>query len=141
MNVPFISDPVGLKAEHKTQTPLTEIVFCMPDQPACEVTRVYPDGALYLQSVSNEKEPFWSYLTMVTEAGLKELNEIFASVCHVKETPGPAPAELGSTTYRFQTADCGREIVIYGVNYGKYEPLDRVTNAINFNLVQYKGRD
>jgi hypothetical protein len=139
MKVAFISDQNGLKAEHKSTTPLVEVEFCMPDMPACEVKRVYPDGSLYLLNRENPDAPLWAYLTMVQEAGLMELNKIFASVCNVNETPGKAPAELGSCTYRFQTADCGKEVMVYGLNYGGYAPLQKVTNAINFNLVQYKG--
>ena len=86
----------------------------------------------------NPDAPVWTYLTRVKEKGLKELQEIFMGVCHVKDLPGKASMDLGSSTYRFHSEDCSREIVIYGINYGPYAPLERVTNAVNFNLEQIR---
>lgn len=135
MKVAFITDQTGLQAVHKDMTPLVEKVYCPSEEQQCQVTRVYPDGALYLQGMLQPGRPQWTYLTQVTPAGLEQLHGMFASVCGVEGQPPAGGRDLGTLTIRWQNDDCGREVTIMGVEYGDYAPLQRLSDVINGNLV------
>jgi hypothetical protein len=133
MDVPFIKDQQGLKEEHLKQNPLFEQVVIAPGSKTEEVTRVYPDGSMYFYSAVNPAAPMWAYFTKVKAAGIDQITEIFEAACNT-DAPANEVAGEGSETFRFLTKECGKVVVINGVDYGVYKDLQKVNNIVNANL-------
>lgn len=131
--VVFLTFSQGLKPEHVSQSPFFEKVVCTPDRD-CQGTRLYADGALYLQDMRDPSVPAWSYLTQVKAAGMDALRVSLAGLCRVRTAPQRNANDAGSVTYRWKNEDCEREVVITGVSYQNYEALQATNTLINSNL-------
>lgn len=133
----FASDQIGLQAIHIGQKPLFESVFCLPEPDSCEVTRIYPDGAVYFLLGQGEGKA-WGYLTRMKEAGIKVLTSRLQDALLIASEPPPGSPELGSLTYHFQVEQAGRSITFHGLDYGNFESLRDMAALINSNLEQAK---
>ena len=133
----FASDQIGLQATHVGQKPLFESVFCLPDSDVCEVTRIYPDGAVYFLLGQGEGKA-WGYLTRMKDAGVKELTARLQDALRIASEPPQASPEFGSLTYHFQVGALGRRITFHGLDYGDFELLRDMAALINSNLEQVK---
>lgn len=134
MEVHFITETKGLKAEHATTPPLMERVYHPPGTSTEEVMRVYADGSLYFYGPADSVARQWGYLTKVKPEGVAQLTTVLEEACGIEEKGSPQGHDLGSETFRFHTAACDKEVVIYGIDYGKYAALQRVTLIVNGNL-------
>ena len=135
VSVEFTALSEGLKTEHQAEPPMLEWVSCEPQSTACQGSRVYADGALYLQTRQESGALFWSYLTQVKPEGISALKQTFNALCGVKTTPQRNANDQGSTTYRWQTEACAREVLITGVSFGDYALLQEISTLVNSNLV------
>lgn len=137
MHIDFIENTNGLKPEHQGITPLLEKLYRPPGRQNLEVTRVYRDGGLYFffENRAAPDSAGWAYLTVVKDKGLNELHSIFDKVCDLKGEPPASGGGEGEMTIRFDTGRCRREIVVYGIDYGEFRELDKISDAINLNLV------
>lgn len=133
MPVSFLAFQDGIRPEHLGQSPFFEKVACSPGRD-CQGTRLYLDGALYLQDMRDPAKPAWSYLTQVKPAGMDALKKVFGSLCRTRTPPERNANDAGSVTYRWKTDDCEKEVLITGVSYKHYEALEGITTTINTNL-------
>lgn len=133
----FTTDQIGLQATHVGQTPLFESVLCLPEADACEVTRIYPDGAVYFLLGQGEGKA-WVYLTRMRDVGVKELTTRLQDALRIASEPPPGSPEFGSLTYHFQVEQAGRSITFHGLDYGDFEALRDISALINSNLEQVK---
>lgn len=139
MKAPFDSLQKGLKNDHLESRPLLEKIFCPTGQTsACETMRVYADGALYFLDQRNAADPSWIHATKVKQEGISRLVQIFESLCQVADEKQGGNADGGTVTYRFETTACGREVIIHGVNYGQFYPLESVATIVNSNLEPFQ---
>jgi hypothetical protein len=133
----FAPDQIGLQATHVGQTPLFESVFCLSESEACEVTRIYPDGAVYFLLGQGEGKA-WGYLTRMKDAGVKVLTARLQDALRIASEPPQGSPEFGSLTYHFQVGAMGRRITFHGLDYGDFEALRDIAALINSNLEQVK---
>lgn len=122
-----------MRPDHRGQSPFFEKIVCAPGRD-CQATRLYPDGALYLQDMRDPAKPAWSYLTQVKPAGMEALASTFASLCNTRGEPRRHANDSGWVTYRWKTDACEREVLITGVSYEGYEALEDTTTLVNANL-------
>ena len=134
-NVPitFLSFSEGLKPEHLGQSPFFEKVACVPGRD-CQGSRIYADGAFYLQDMRDPAKPAWSYLTQIKSIGMENLGKTLENLCRVYANPERNANDAGSVTYRWKIDGCEREVLITGVSYKGYEALQGTTALINANL-------
>ena len=133
MPVDFLEFSRGLKDEHTSARPMLERIHCPPGG-TCQAMRVYADGGLYFQDARDPAVPAWSYLTQVKPEGVAALRTLLEGVCSVEATPRRSENAVGSTTFRWELPTCSREVVIVGVDFDAYAPLEKLQGVVNANL-------
>lgn len=136
MSINFIENNEGLKEKHHSQVPLLEKVFCPPNVEECQTKRIYSDGSLYFyhQSNDDENKAIWMFITTIKKEGITQLIQIFNQCCSIYVSADQDENSAGSSTYRFHTDVCQKEVLIRGVSFGKYKKLKDIDNIINTNL-------
>jgi hypothetical protein len=120
----------GIQEKHIDEVFLLQRKNCPPNLD-CTIDRIYNDGSFYFY-INNSKS--WALVTTLNKGGLNELKTLLADHCRIIESPTEGLSSKGTLEFIFNVNECSRKIVIYGVDYGRYAELQKVSSLINSNL-------
>ncbi len=105
----------------------------MPESNPCEVTRIYPDGAVYFL-LGEGADKAWGYLTQMTDEGAQVLSMRLSEALCIPHEPPPGNPAMGSLAYHIQIGEQGRCLRFHGLDYGDFEMLRDLPAVINSHL-------